>query len=360
MIEIVGDLIALRLCDVAHAGSLGQVLSQQAVEVLVAAALPRVVRRGEVHGDRKASLQYGVVVELRAIVERERLEVAAMATDRAGGRGGDGVLVARRQLLDDGVAGLALDQSEDAMAHIAAHDGVTFPVAQLLAKLDLDWALVDATFARQHAARVDAAVSLASEFAHDARVPPQVAPGALIPADAAVDGLVTDVQSGLAPEHAGDLHGAPLAPQQLGDQRQVGATEVRLAATPSPSCHRVAVRLRRPVIAVVTGRVAAQFPRDRAAMAAQRMRNLCRRVTAAALGRNQVSFFLGELVIRHGCNPFPGRMRKRLVSPLPTSFQRVLHLPCESAMPNPAVERTRRHEARSPRASARRAAHLVR
>lgn len=33
----------------------------------------------------------------------------------------------------------------------------------------------------------------------------------------------------------------------------------------------------------------------------------------------------------HGCNPVGGRMRRRLVSPLPTLFQRVLHLLCESA-----------------------------
>jgi hypothetical protein len=47
-----------------------------------------------------------------------------------------------------------------------------------------------------------------------------------------------------------------------------------------------------------------------------------------------VSFFLGELAIRHGCNPFPGRMRKQSVSPLPTPIQEVLHLLCESATPN--------------------------
>ena len=40
VIEIVGDVIALSLRDVAHAHAAWQVLSQQAVEVFVAAALP--------------------------------------------------------------------------------------------------------------------------------------------------------------------------------------------------------------------------------------------------------------------------------------------------------------------------------
>jgi hypothetical protein len=85
------------------------------------------------------------------------------------------------------------------------------------------------------------------------------------------------------------------------------------------------------VVAVVVGRIAPQLARNRAAVAPQHAGHLGRRITAPPLCRNQVSFFLGELVIRHGCNPFPGRMRRQLVSPLPTFVQRVLHLLCESA-----------------------------
>src|SRR5437879_164928 len=58
---------------------------------------------------------------------------------------------------------------------------------------------------------------------------------------------------------------------------------------------------------------------------------------------NEVSFFLGELVIgSHGCNPLLGGMRRQLVSPLPTFVQKVLHLLCESAMPFHSMEGTRR------------------
>jgi hypothetical protein len=73
------------------------------------------------------------------------------------------------------------------------------------------------------------------------------------------------------------------------------------------------------------------------------MRSGCAQYRSAySPGGNQVSFFLGELVIQHGCNPFPGRMRRQLVSPLPTPVQKVLHLLCESTRPNPSVNRTRR------------------
>jgi hypothetical protein len=40
VVEIVGDVIALHLRDAAHAHAFGQILSHQAIEVLVAAALP--------------------------------------------------------------------------------------------------------------------------------------------------------------------------------------------------------------------------------------------------------------------------------------------------------------------------------
>lgn len=40
VVQIVGDMIALSLCDGAHAHAFGQVLPEQSVEVLVAASLP--------------------------------------------------------------------------------------------------------------------------------------------------------------------------------------------------------------------------------------------------------------------------------------------------------------------------------
>ena len=54
VVQVVDDVIALSLRDRVHASALGQVLPKQAVEVLVAASLPRVVGRGEVDLHREA------------------------------------------------------------------------------------------------------------------------------------------------------------------------------------------------------------------------------------------------------------------------------------------------------------------
>jgi hypothetical protein len=55
----------------------------------------------------------------------------------------------------------------------------------------------------------------------------------------------------------------------------------------------------------VAGRlVALDLSVDRAAMPAQLQSNLRRRKLLPAQRRNEVSFRLGELAVRHGCNPF--------------------------------------------------------
>ena len=47
VVEFVGDVITLFLIDILHADSLWYVLTQQSVEVLVGASLPRMIRGGE-------------------------------------------------------------------------------------------------------------------------------------------------------------------------------------------------------------------------------------------------------------------------------------------------------------------------
>lgn len=48
VVEFAGDVITLFLIDILHADSLWYVLTQKAVEVLVCASLPRMIRGGEV------------------------------------------------------------------------------------------------------------------------------------------------------------------------------------------------------------------------------------------------------------------------------------------------------------------------
>ena len=82
VVQIGGDVIATCLGHGAHAASLGQVLAQQSIEVLVAAALPGVVRRGEVNLDREALFESGVVVELSAVVEGDGLKLKFLRSHR--------------------------------------------------------------------------------------------------------------------------------------------------------------------------------------------------------------------------------------------------------------------------------------
>lgn len=54
MVQVIGDVIALPLADVAHAGAFGQVLPEQSVEVFIAPVLPGMIWGGKVDGDREA------------------------------------------------------------------------------------------------------------------------------------------------------------------------------------------------------------------------------------------------------------------------------------------------------------------
>src|SRR5689334_3988142 len=75
------------------------------------------------------------------------------------------------------------------------------------------------------------------------------------------------------------------------------------SATTSPRL-RVTISLAGPVAPVMRGGIAFQLAADGARRALQqaRDRRLCR--SRHAVCGNEISFFLGELVIHHGCNPF--------------------------------------------------------
>ena len=177
--------------------------------------------------------------------------------------------------------------------------------------------------------------------AHDAGVAPQVSTGTFVPSDTAVDRLAADGQAAGVSPHAGDLLGAVSTANQRGYLSHFGDTDVSATAASTSTRRGVAVGLLGSVHGVVVGEVTSQFAPDRTGVALQTPGDLCVRASGHSEGRNCVSFFLGELVVRrHGCNPVPGRMRRRSVSPLPTHFGDVLHLPCESTMPNHRVNRT--------------------
>ena len=341
-IQIVANVVALRLCHCAHASALWKVLPEQPVEVLVAASLPRVVRRCEVDLHREALFKLGLVMELGTVVEGDRLEASAVLSQRSRGRFGHLILGAALELLDDRKPGRALHQREHAVAQVAAHDRVSFPVPRLLPCLDLHRPLADVLLAWQHAPRVLTPVALASELAHDAGVTPQAATDLLVPTNAPVDGLRADVQLSTLAQRPADLLGAPALPDQGADPRHLLRSEACHTPAPPPPSRRIALRLLRSVNAVVHCRVAPKLPTDRAGAPAERTRNLGVALAAHAQRCNAVSFLLGELVVlTHVCNLLLAGIGGSSIAAHPTRSGVVLHLLVEPATPNPSIERTR-------------------
>jgi hypothetical protein len=91
-VEVVGDGVELELGAVTQAGLAREVLAQQPVGVLVAAALPGAGGITEVDGYAAGDGEDGVLCHLAALVPGERAaEVLGQLGDLGGERGGDNV-----------------------------------------------------------------------------------------------------------------------------------------------------------------------------------------------------------------------------------------------------------------------------
>ena len=74
VVEDARDLVAALLSDVFHGCSLWQVLSNEAISVLIGASFPGVVGSGEVDGYSGETFDVLVAVKLCSIVGRDGLE----------------------------------------------------------------------------------------------------------------------------------------------------------------------------------------------------------------------------------------------------------------------------------------------
>ena len=77
--------MAVELGQVGHAVALREVLPPQPVGVLVGAALPAVVRRGEVEACGRLLFDGRVVVEVGAVVRRDRPDWVRLLANQLGG-----------------------------------------------------------------------------------------------------------------------------------------------------------------------------------------------------------------------------------------------------------------------------------
>ena len=333
-IQFTSDFVAFCLSDFAHAHSFGEILPKQSVEVFVGAPLPRMIRGSEVALDGMNLLDDLVIMKLGAVVKRDRLEALAVLRDGLHGRLVDLGHRAARQLLDDGHAGLAFNQSQHAMVLISADDGIAFPVPNSLPCFDLSGTFADVPFARHDASVINAAVALASKLGNDPRVTPQRATLGLVSQDVTVDRAVTDVQLCPQAQHTRDLLRAPLlAKQGVHVGPVIGLEQGPATTSPTPGL-RVLLRLRRPVRAVIPRGVPSHFSADRRGTSPHFQRDQSHtRATAQSRG-NEVSFLSGELVIRQGCNPCLAGKRKQQYLRSPPYSKQVLHFGCQSAQPN--------------------------
>lgn len=81
VVQDAGDVVALRLSKVLHRASLRQILPNETVRVLVRAALPGVVGRGEVERHAGRPFDFFVAMELCAVVDGDGLEQTALLAD---------------------------------------------------------------------------------------------------------------------------------------------------------------------------------------------------------------------------------------------------------------------------------------
>ena len=96
-----------------EAGSLGGVLANEAVGVLIGAALPGVVRGREEEGDAGGGLDAFVAMELGAVVDGDGAGGSRGGVDEANGRSVGGFDGAGLELADPSEAGPAIDEGEE-------------------------------------------------------------------------------------------------------------------------------------------------------------------------------------------------------------------------------------------------------
>ena len=125
IVEFAGDVITLFLINILHANSLWYVLTQQAVEVLVGASLPRMIRGGEVALEVELLLQLCIVVELGSVVQAERLEATLVPGNGELGGTNHFLFGARLELHDDSKATDPFDQGKETVAQVFADDCIS-------------------------------------------------------------------------------------------------------------------------------------------------------------------------------------------------------------------------------------------
>src|SRR5262245_31371225 len=284
-----------------HAVSLGQVLPQETIGVLVGAALPGVMGRGEVEAGRSGALDGPVAMELAAVVDGDRVDRARLDANQMPHAPVDLRSCAPRQPAEHDVAGLALDQAQHAGTRLAgAEHRVGFPMSHVTTCFDDGRACGDGSLVGQPAATVIASVAFAPLFSGTAQVRVEGSAGRLVGPDVAVDGLMADGQRALESKPSRDLLGTPVGLKKRLYPLPVCRTEASIPPGVGAPGAGIPVRELGAVPAIMMGGVTAQFSSHRASMASQNPSNRAAREPLLPKGSNGVSFTCGDLAVAHG------------------------------------------------------------
>src|SRR5690606_25883476 len=247
---------------------LREVLPQQAVEVLVAPAFPWSMRIGEVAAYTRRFFQLLVAMELGSVVPGNGLEWQTALSDQSQHDPVDGSDCPMRQFLDQTEPGAAINQSQKAVAlSRGTHVGVAFPVAGFLAAFNNVRSAIDHRLALQAAPLFRPERALPPTLAALPEVAEQASTSALVLADVAVDGHVTDARIWVVGQVVGDLFRTPLLILQkifdaVVDLGRVVLYPSRAAASTIGVFLGLAGHVQRTRSVVVDGGVAPDLPAD--------------------------------------------------------------------------------------------------
>jgi len=222
-IQGVDDGTQLVGSDLGQIGALGQVLTQEAIGVLVGSTFPGMVGMREVDGQIESAFQLDRTGELAAVVQRQTATfLGGQSADRPVELLGDRPGGAGMDLSCHDVAAGAIHAGDEVSLASFADDGVAFPIAEPGAFVGLFGAFVDGPFAEDLALTRGFAIGLATWFSSNPQERTELMGPLGIGPDPAIDGGVTDrkaheVRRGTVRESAGDLLGRPAVGQSFGD-----------------------------------------------------------------------------------------------------------------------------------------------
>ena len=172
---------------------------------------------------------------------------------------------------------------------VRTDDGVALPVTDLLAILDVQWALAQGPAIRDLPPAIKSAGITLSLLLLTTQVLPQLTAAGLVSVDILVDRLVAHRQL------ASDLFRAPLQLQQRSGLRLHPRRHQRGIATALCTLTRQLTGLFRPV--ATAARIATQLATDRGLAAAEQVCNLCDVVSGFHKAVNLISFNLAEVFV---------------------------------------------------------------